>query len=1319
MTESTIPEDTPPDTVNRPRVRRPTRISLPIERPEPIEIPAPPTLGTELSPTPFQFLLPVVGALTSVVMMVVMRNGQPLFMMIAAIIFIVALVSGLGFALSSRGRAAKQLRLQRSRYLDFLERTRDELRQKAEETRSAALSLHPRPAGLPSFILDPERVWERRRTDADHLEARIGLATVPWFTLNVPHTETPVEPIDPILLREAELLASSHAAIEAMPATVSLRDAAVVTVIGPRERTIPLVRALVLQLAAHQLPEDLDLAAVFTVNVARDWTGFDLLPHVHNPDLFDGPVPARRIAPSLAALSDILASEMQERSIVATAARRRGGHAEELARMVIIADEHGGAAGSLRRPDQSLHDRDLAITVIHLIDDRLDEPDDVDIRIDLRQETATITTAARSSEPDTTQFIPEGATDWQLESIARGLAARRTFNALHQEVSDGEQADIGELLGVDLYRPIDLEQLWRPRSPADFLRVAFGVDDQGKAVYLDLKESAQQGMGPHGICIGATGSGKSEMLRTLILSLATSHSPEDLSMILIDYKGGAAFSPFAPLPHLAGLIDNLADDPQLTVRARASLQGEVMRRQQQLKDADSSPSITHYRELRRNRPELPPMPHLFVVIDEFGELLTAEPDFIDLFLQIGRIGRSIGVHLLLSSQRIEGGKLRGLDTYLSYRLGLRTFSESESQLVLASTDAFHLPPLPGYGYLKVDTSVYQRFRAGYVSGPMPRGLRQETVSSGPQIYELPVYNGIDVDQHNPEVPVLHRPDTNRTLVDEVVSALRPEDTAVRPIWLPPLSPRLTLGRVLDEANTDPLSVIVGLEDDPAHQRQNPWTLDLTSSGGHVAIVGSPQSGRTTLLRTIAASLALTTTPREVTVYGLDLSGGGLRRIEGFPHVGGVASRGDSDRIRRLLEELTVMLQAREQLFKAHGIDSMSHLRSLHAQGQLPQVASADIVLLVDGYGLLRSDFDSLDETFNRLMLQASSYGLHLVLTMGRWGDLRMAHQNLFGNRVEFRLNDPSDSNIERKLAATIPNDTPGRVLTDNKTLAQVALPSLELAEGTDLGEALDDLVRQVSESWSGPSAAPIRLLPNHIDPASLPSPALEPHAVPLGIRQDTMGHALWDFSDADQHLLVLGDAKCGKSTTLRTIALGLVARFSPEELAIAVVDPRGHVAGCIPEDYLAAHARSLQQASGLAASIASELEQRSSRSAEEQSRSPRIVVLVDDHDIVSAGGAEPLNALMSHLPAARDLKLHIVVTRPVAGSTRALYSPFLQAVRDTGGAVLLMSGDRTEGQVLPRVIPERLQPGRGRYIRRGESPHIIQIADTKRFPGST
>ena len=163
-----------------------------------------------------------------------------------------------------------------------------------------------------------------------------------------------------------------------------------------------------------------------------------------------------------------------------------------------------------------------------------------------------------------------------------------------------------------------------------------------------------------------------------------------------------------------------ADDAQLTERARASIQGEVVRRQELLKSANSSASISHYRELRRERPDLPPMPHLFV----------------DLLLTIGRIGRSIGVHLLLSSQRIEAGRLRGLDTYLSYRIGLRTFSEAESSIVLDKPDAFHLPAIPGFGYLKVDTSIYRRFRAGYVSGPVHSNDIRVTSSSETRLEPL-------------------------------------------------------------------------------------------------------------------------------------------------------------------------------------------------------------------------------------------------------------------------------------------------------------------------------------------------------------------------------------------------------------------------------------------------------------------------------------------------------------------------------------------------------------------------------------------------------
>lgn len=1327
-------------------IHRPTRETLPHERPEQDILAAPPSLGEDTGSMPIQMLLPIMGATTSVLMMVVLRGSNPLFLAVAALVFVVAIVGGVGFALSSRGRTTKQEALKRERYLDYLEKVRSDYAERTDAARLEANVLHPQPSALMSTTRDPKRLWERRRRDSDFLDVRAGLGTVPWFDIQLPDPESPMQPHDPILLAEADLIRTSCSKVEAMPQTLPLRQAGSVAVIGDRAQGAALVRALLLQVAALHAPDDVGIAIAFPPDHAQDWAGVDLLPHNLEPELFDGPVPARRVAPTVEGLGRVLGETFTNRVQAAHSTRRAGPQRQQPPHLVIVADDHGHVASSLPiGGNVPLHE--LGITMIHLLSDRLHEPSDVDIRITLgettsrpdseqptaapaasqpepiREEparpTATVTTAPGTRAAVDVTMQPDAVDVPEFVAIARAMAALRVSLIASRDEEGDATLEVEDLLGVADPTSFDPEELWQPRSPADFLRVPFGIDDLGNPVLLDLKESAQLGMGPHGICIGATGSGKSEMLRTLILSLALNHPPEDLSMILVDYKGGAAFAPFEGLPHLAGLIDNLADDPQLTTRARASIQGEVVRRQQLLKQAGSSPSITHYREMRQENPELPPLPHLFVVIDEFGELLTAEPEFIDLFLQIGRIGRSIGVHLLLSSQRIEGGKLRGLDTYLSYRLGLRTFSESESQVVLNTPDAFHLPALPGYGYLKVDTSVYTRFRAGFVSGPVVRNAAEvQQESTAPQPLLLPMYNGIKRDRNDgdqgPALEPLTRPDTSLTVVEAAVECTRNDDRLVRPIWLPPLPDRLGLGAVIDRAtarDTD-LTIAMGLVDDPEHQAQDPWLLDLTRAGGHATIVGAPQTGRSTLLRTVAASLALSYTPREVAIYGMDLTTGGLQRIEGFPHVGGVATRSNRDRLRRLLEELAGMLALREVVFRDRAIDSIAQLRAMHAAGRVPELPAADVVLLVDGYGSIRQDFEELEEQFIDIMLRASSFGIHLVLGMTRWNELRMAHQALFGTRIELRLNEPADSTIDRKLAALLSSDTPGRVLLDNKQIAQAALPVLDVVPDDEVGEELEELAKRTATSWSGPSAAPIRLLPLTLSPDDLPSPFEEPDVVPIGLRQDTMESAVWDFAGEDQHLLAFGDTKSGKSTLLRTIAVGLMQRFTHEELAIAVIDPRGRVPGIISDEYLAAHARNATQAKGLCTTIASELEKRPSLDPETRARSPRIVLLIDDYDIVGAGGTDPLAPLMPHLPNARDLDLHLILTRPVAGSGRAMYEVFLQVLRDTGGSLLVMSGERSEGQIAPRVYAERFPPGRGRFVRRGERPHIIQVANT-------
>ncbi|RLP11389.1 type VII secretion protein EccCa [Propionibacterium australiense] len=1298
-------------------VHRPARVTEPLTRPEPRTVSSPPSAGDGPSGgMPTQLLLPMVGALSSTLMMVVMRNGQPVYMLIAAVVLLVAIVSGILMTFSSRGQAIRQRAHQRELYLDYLEGMHAELDEQVQRVREQAVTSCPTPDGLMSIITDPARLWERRMGDTDFLSLRVGTADLPWIRLSMSEADSPMNPPDPVLAGEARRLIDGHRVIAGMPVRVPADAAGDISVIGGRAEVLNAARSLLSQAAALHSPDDLQIALACPQSRMGDWAGLDQLPHMVNARLLDGPIPARRVAPDVTALARLLGGELTDRVEQAGLSRRSMvASPVHTPRMLVVMDEWGSNAGPLPLPDSAFAPSDVGITVIHLLSDRLHEPSEVSARLSVAADTARLELIGR--ETTTVESITVDRTSQaRMASLARTLCPLRLRPEDRVEEQETPVMSVRQLLGIGSPEDISKDTAWAPRSAADFLRVPIGLDDQGGPVLLDLKESAQFGMGPHGICIGATGSGKSEMLRTLVLALAMTHSPEDLSMILVDYKGGAAFSPFTDLPHLAGLIDNLADDPHLTERARASIQGEVVRRQQMLKDAGHLASITHYREARRQGADLPPMPHLFVVIDEFGELLTAEPEFSELFLQIGRIGRSIGVHLLLSSQRIESGKLRGLDTYLSYRLGLRTFSESESQVVLDTKDAFHLPAVPGYGYLKVDTSVYRRFRAGYVSGP----VEEEEVDTDVQAefaepFALPLYNTIAAGRTSSDVeaaPQLTEPDVGQSLVDACVARLRDDARAVRPVWLPPLPERLTLNDVLSEHETDPgLSAVIGLVDDPAHQSQQPWRLSLTSSGGHVAVIGAPGSGRSTFLRTLTASLALTHTPREVSVYGMDLTGGGLARLEGFPHVGGVATRGSRDRLRRLVEELAGMLGRRERLFQERAIESMTHLRHLHAQGSLPELPSADIVVLVDGFGLLRTEFEELSDQVNDLITRGSSYGLHFVIALGRWNELRINQQSHFGTRLEFRLNDPTDSVIDRKLSQTIGADQHGRMLTDDKLFAQLCLPVLDDVAEEDLGDALSELAQRVAGTWGGPAAAPIRLLPVSLDPAQLTPPEQEPDAVPFGIRQDSMEDAFWELLDGDQHLLVLGDARCGKSTLLRTLARGLVSRFSSDELVIAVMDSRGTVPAAIPEEYLAGHAKSTRDAAGLAASIAKELESRTTMTPAELATSPRVVLMVDDYDILNAGGSEPLHPIVPYLPSARDLGFNVVLTRTVAGITRALYTEAIQGLRDTGGTTFLMSGDRSEGQIMPRVYAQTMPPGRGQLLRRGQRPVIVQAAD--------
>lgn len=726
-------------------VHRPARTVQPLAAQETREVEAPPTLPEAGGVGGQVFaILPIVGMMGSLTVMTVLRN--PAFIALGAVMLVAAVLVGAALLLSRRGQVTRQRRNQRERYLEYLEELREELGRAEREARTRARLLDPPPEALYDVVRDPARLWERRRRDPDFLRVRIGTGTMPGAELKLGERGTALAPSDPFMLAEARGAVRRFGTAPDMPLTVPLDMAGNVSVIGSRDDVLAVMRALLAQLAAFHAPEDAAFAVAADADRMGDWDWVKWLPHVLDPRRRDGGAPLRLVAPTPRALSALLADELKERTDFAAEVRRGLGQREAyrlLRRLVGVHDLYGGVAADLVRPDETIGPAGLAATVIHLVADRTQEPGDVGVRITVDGEQVRVEDL-RGEAPAVLEGTLDRVPAPTVLGLARMLAPLRLSRESVEEesASQGGTLDVTRLLGVDEPERLDLAKLWAPRSERAFLRVPIGVDDAGRPVILDLKEAAQLGMGPHGLCVGATGSGKSELLRTLVLSLALSHPPDQVSMVLVDYKGGATFAPFEKLPHVAGVITNLEDDAGLIERAYASLSGEVQRRQQVLRDAGNIANIGDYNYQRaHHRPDLPPLPHLLVIIDEFGELLTARPDFIELFLSIGRIGRSIGVHLLLSSQRIEGGKLRGLDTYLSYRIGLRTFSEEESRTVLDTPDAFHLPALPGFGYLKVDTSLYQRFKGGYVSGPYQGPVVEEPEDAGPApVRPYTVYN---------------------------------------------------------------------------------------------------------------------------------------------------------------------------------------------------------------------------------------------------------------------------------------------------------------------------------------------------------------------------------------------------------------------------------------------------------------------------------------------------------------------------------------------------------------------------------------------------
>jgi S-DNA-T family DNA segregation ATPase FtsK/SpoIIIE len=1230
-----------------------------------LTVAAPPTVGWAAGGVAgwLQYLVPLVGGGGSVAFLFAIPGPRPGWLVAVVIGGAAASVlAGLALRLADRRAARRARRRERARYRDHLDQVAARVDRLAAAQLAVAGHLHPDLPRLWATVDRTDRLWERRPGDADFLTVRVGRGPVPLAVpLRLDTAGGPLAEHDPELLEAAGDLVRRSAWVHDLPVTVPLRGGGVLALTGPPARVRALARSIVCELAAFHAPDDLRVLAAHP-----SWAWATSLPHARDPTA----APERPPAPIL------------------PGTRPQPGTRPHL---VAVVDRiaPGPAVGELL-------DRSAAggVTVLWLAETTAGEPSELSTRIRLDdQGFATLQETAPGGRR-VGGIRADAAGPAFCEALARRLAPLRL------ELPPAAASRAGPVRLLDLLGPLTGlagpagADGGRPRSRSELLQVPVGVTASGDPVVLDLKEAAEHGVGPHGLVVGATGSGKSELLRTVVAGLAATHPPEQLAFVLADFKGGAAFADLAPLPQVAGLITNLQSDLSMVGRAMAALQGELARRQRLLHLAGNQPDLRAYAARRAADPRLEPLPSLLVVVDEFGELLAARPEFLDLFIAIGRVGRSLGMHLLLASQRLDEGHLRGLDSHLRFRICLRTFSAAESSAVLGVPDAYHLPSAPGAALVKVDASPPVPFTAALVStepdppGPPPRP-------------------------------------GGRSDLEVLVGGLARPAQPVHQVWLPPLPGEVPLDPLLRTAGPGWLQVPVGVVDRPLDQVQEPLVLDLSGAAGHLAVVGAPRTGKSTLLATMVAALAAGHPPDEVQVYAVDLGGGSLHRLGDLPHVGAVCGPREAERVQRLVRELRSLVLERERRFRDLGVDSMASWHELRRAG-LDLGGYGEVVLVVDNWGAFVRELPELEAEITGLAAVGLHYGVHLVVAANRWAELRPGLRENLGGRLELRLNDPLESELGRSAAAELPG-LPGRGLTQAGLQFQAALPG-----------PVPDVLARAMPSRTGADAPPLRLLPTLVGEAALldtdggPSirggPAAPPPVdrgppppggwagLPFAVEEHRLEVARLDLFGGSPHLLVLGDAGCGKSSLLRLLARQLAAHHPPGEVALLVVDLRRGLLDLTALPNLAGHAGTPTAIAQAVDRLHRELTARTPPDLPDPPHPldpagrPRYVLLVDDYDLLPAAGGSPLLPLVDLLGLGRELGFHLVLARRVAGAARAGFEPVVQRLRELGGAGLVMSGDPAEGPLLGGQKAVPLPPGRGFLVRPGRPVGLVQVA---------
>lgn len=712
-----------------------------------------------------------------------------------------------------------------------------------------------------------------------------------------------------------------------------------------------------------------------------------------------------------------------------------------------------------------------------------------------------------------------------------------------------------QMMGVGKVEHLNSMIRWTENNPTKSLAVPVGVNPYGDLFVLDLHEKIH---GPHGLVAGMTGSGKSEFIITYILSLAVNFHPDEVSFIMIDYKGGGMAKSFENLPHTAGIITNL--DGSAMKRSLVSINSELKRRQKILATAskivgESNLNIYQYQKLYREKVVAEPLSHLFIIADEFAELKTQQPEFMTELISAARIGRSLGVHLILATQKPSGVVDDQIWSNSRFRVCLKVQERQDSMDMLKRPDAAELADT-GRFYLQVGYN--ELFELGQSSW-----AGADYIPSDHVIVEKD--NGVEALDLNGHVIRAVKPrsihSSEGKQLDKITGYLQEialeENIKARPLWLDPIPEIIILSELAIKYNDAHqncvrkfwLNPLIGEYDDPATQKQGLLSLPI-SEDGNTIIYGATGSGKTILLNSLIYSLIIEHTPDEVNLYMLDFADETLNAFARAPHVGEVMLSSDSEKIARLFKSMYFQLKKRKKKLSLLGMDYINYAQKYGESAAMPA-----IVIVIHNFTAFAELYGDNEDDIIYLSREGSKYGVYFILTAQAANGIRLRITQNFKQHLVLQQNDDSDySAILGKTDGLFPAKLKGRGLVKTDKLVEFQSAHISRTESTF--DAVKKKCEELRTSWTGQTAEKIPVLPDTVDAEFLIShiSEREPLLLPVGVNKNTLKVQKYNFSlNCINLLLSAGNEYLGFLNEF----LNLI--FRVPGLNIVIFDPEGKI----------------------------------------------------------------------------------------------------------------------------------------------------------------